>query len=414
MNNQQNKDIFKDISDETMIKASELLEEKHRLEKEYKKVMKSLEAEIKKEEGEIVELQSTITKECPVCYCELDVNNIVNLQCKHSLCIDCFANWVDKGEKNSCPCCRSAILNSSKHKSILEWNIIDLEKEQADIQEDIIECKKRCRNICNLQDKLMNMNNKCKSSINTLRITQKRLVREIGLSEMEFENICQSIDIAIDKKKAWDKNPKLGIEYWTRKHNKFKRANEKRLQSFKRNLSCELNGMKKEHNKYYVYRKSNGELVDFNLKPSHIVNQKLRQKLYNNFNAVKNSLDVDLNGCMNMFEEDTTNYETATSYLDRLKGVDKNDENLYLEGLFWEYEEDYEGYESSDSDYDSDDSFPMPELVDADTEDAFEFLNEIRSPISWATTAPGYYITPRSLTREFNRIGQTNRFFLQE
>lgn len=419
MNNQENKDIFKGISDETMIKASDLLEEKHRLEQEYKKVMEDLEAEIKKEEGEIVELEFGLLakkKECPVCYCELDVDNIVNLQCKHSLCIDCFANWVDKGEKNSCPSCRAAILNSSRQKDLIQMNIIDLEEEQADVREDIIECKERCRSICDLQDKLMNMNNKCKSSINTLRITQKKLVREIEFSELEFENICQSIDIATDKKKEWDKNPKLGVEYWTRKHNKFKRANEKRLQSFKRNLSCELNGMKKEHNKYYMYRKSNGELVDFNLKPSHIKNQKLRQKLYNNFNAVKNSLDVDLNGCMNMFEEDTTNYETPTSYLDRLKGADENDENLYLEGLFWEYEEDYEDYESSDSDYSS-----MPELEESDAEAALEFINEFRNVRGDAALAfSSRFITPRSLTREFNRaarnsitIGNTN-FFLQE
>tara|TARA_A100001011_G_scaffold399847_1_gene510534 strand:+ start:40 stop:1308 length:1269 start_codon:yes stop_codon:yes gene_type:complete len=375
------------------------------------------------------------SKDCPVCYCKLNVNNIVNLKCKHSLCINCFDNWVDKGEKNSCPCCRSAVLNSSRQKELIQINIIDLEEEQADVREELIEQKKRCRNICDLQDKLAE---KAKSSINRLRITQKKLVREIEFSELEFENICQSIDIATDKKKEWDKNPKLGVEYWTRKHNKFKRANEKRLQSFKRNLSCELNGMKKEHNKYYMYRKSNGELVDFNLKPSHIKNQKLRQKLYNNFNAVKNSLDVDLNGCMDMFEEDTNGYKTPPSFESRIKWtVDENDENLYLDNLFdvhpldeYDYdthwnertgewgEYDYDGYESSDSDYSS-----MPELEESDAQAGLEFITEFRNDAELVTSRQ-YYITPRSLTREFNRAarndfarfgsGITRHFFLQE
>ena len=43
MSNKENKDLFQEISDETMLKASDLLEEKHRLEQE----LKILEAQIK-------------------------------------------------------------------------------------------------------------------------------------------------------------------------------------------------------------------------------------------------------------------------------------------------------------------------------------------------------------------------------
>ena len=436
MNNQENKDLFEGISDETMIKASELLEEKHRLQQEYNKVTRLLEAEIKKEEGEIVELPP-ITKECPVCYSELNINNVVNLQCEHALCVSCFGNWVDKGEKNSCPCCRSAILNSSRQKELIEITIDELREEESDVREDIIEYKKRCRSICNLQDRLMKTVNEEKYKISSMRTTKKMLLREVELKHKEFNNVCQSIDIAIDKKKEWDKNPKLGVEYWTKKHNKFKRANEKRLKSFKKNLSCELDGMKKEHDKYYMYKKPNGQLVDFNLKPSHIKNQKLRQKLYGKFATAKNTLDVDLTGCMNMFEEDTTNYETPPSLESRVKWtVDENDENLYLDNLFdvhpldeYDYdthwnertrewgEYDFNGYESSDSDYSS-----IPELEESDTEAALEFINEFREVRGEHLLSPVdvRFITPRSLTREFNRaarnsvrIGNTN-FFLQE
>ena len=273
----------------------------------------------------------------------------------------------------------------------------------------------------------MNTVNQEKNKINKLRISYKNLENELIFKELEFDNVCQSIDIAIDKKKKWDKNPKLGVEYWTKKHNKFKRANEKRLKSFKKNLSCELEGMKKEHDKYYMYKKPNGELVDFNLKPSHIKNQKLRQKLYGKFATAKNTLDVDLNNCLSMFDEDTSGYKTPTSFESRIKWtVDENDENLYLDNLFDEHpldeydhdthwnertgewgEYDFNGYESSNSDYSS-----MP-----------EFITEIRNDAELVTSRE-YYITPRSLTREFNRAARNvitrtpsqvyNHFFLQE
>ena len=42
-------------------------------------------------------------KECPVCYCDLNIDNIVNLQCSHSLCKGCFKSWVVEGGKNSFP-----------------------------------------------------------------------------------------------------------------------------------------------------------------------------------------------------------------------------------------------------------------------------------------------------------------------
>ena len=37
--------------------------------------------------------------ECPTCYCDLNINNIVNSQCGHTIC---FWKWVNDHKKNDC------------------------------------------------------------------------------------------------------------------------------------------------------------------------------------------------------------------------------------------------------------------------------------------------------------------------
>ena len=54
--------------------------------------------------------------ECPTCYCDLNINNIVNAQCGHSFCKDCFWKWVNDHKKNDCPMCRADIINNNRFK----------------------------------------------------------------------------------------------------------------------------------------------------------------------------------------------------------------------------------------------------------------------------------------------------------
>lgn len=57
-------------------------------------------------------MTSNKIENCPVCYSELTLKNMMNLRCSHQLCKDCFYNWVDETGKNSCPCCRDEIMKS--------------------------------------------------------------------------------------------------------------------------------------------------------------------------------------------------------------------------------------------------------------------------------------------------------------
>ena len=45
--------------------------------------------------------------ECSVCYCVLTLKNIVNTECNHVYCKDCFWKWTK--ENNNCPMCRTPI-----------------------------------------------------------------------------------------------------------------------------------------------------------------------------------------------------------------------------------------------------------------------------------------------------------------
>lgn len=60
-------------------------------------------------------MTSNEIENCPVCYSELTLKNMMNLRCNHQLCKDCFYNWVDETGKNSCPCCRDEIMKSDNY-----------------------------------------------------------------------------------------------------------------------------------------------------------------------------------------------------------------------------------------------------------------------------------------------------------
>ena len=49
---------------------------------------------------------------CSICCGELTVKNIVNPECGHATCKDCFWRWAK--DKNSCPFCRTNLLKNTE------------------------------------------------------------------------------------------------------------------------------------------------------------------------------------------------------------------------------------------------------------------------------------------------------------
>ena len=67
--------------------------------------------------------------QCPICYENLTIDNVMNLTCKHKLCNTCYYNWTDNQGKNTCPCCRNQLYSKVISERLLEvrelQNVID-------------------------------------------------------------------------------------------------------------------------------------------------------------------------------------------------------------------------------------------------------------------------------------------------
>lgn len=59
-------------------------------------------------------------KQCPVCYEDLTLDNVVNLPCNHSQCSSCFWKWTNEQGKQSCCMCRSEYLTHKNHQLIMD------------------------------------------------------------------------------------------------------------------------------------------------------------------------------------------------------------------------------------------------------------------------------------------------------
>lgn len=377
MSNKENKDLFQEISDETMLKASDLLEEKHRLEQE----LKILEAQIKTEEKR--EEKPKCKKECPVCYCDLHIDNIVNLQCSHSLCKGCFKSWVDEGGKNSCPQCRADVLSSSSQKIRFQKKIADYEHEVHILEDEINEHN---HTINNQLDMVANLRK------------QKKVLKQHVLWKQEeaeeLKNDCEYWQNKYDAQEtksdeiynAWLRNPNLAIKHWENKKNKIYNGQIKKAQNLKKKCISDL--------------KNVFELMDnWPKKPTFIKNHIIAYDIADRFKKkYDEEKEVDLSD-FNIFQEDTSSYKEVEGLETRLKC-----ETRFCNGC------DCCGKERVDeSIYDS-----MPELVSAsetesDEEEDYSHEHFIPS-VNWGSVwdhmprSVRSNITPRSLEREFNSV----------
>jgi len=44
---------------------------------------------------------------CPVCYENMHIKNPIKLNCKHTICEECFEKWYIQANNSSCPMCRN-------------------------------------------------------------------------------------------------------------------------------------------------------------------------------------------------------------------------------------------------------------------------------------------------------------------
>lgn len=381
MNNTKNKNLFEDISDEVMLKASDLLEEKHRLEQELKILEEQLNSD------STCKKKTKSIKECPVCYCDLDIDNIVNLQCSHSLCKGCFKNWIDEGGKNSCPQCRADVLSSAAQKIRFQKRISDYECEIHDLEDEVNENNYTINNQLDM--------------ITNLRKQKKVLKQHLIMKHQELEELekdCEYWENKYDVQEAksdeiynkWLKNPDLAIKHWEKKKSKIYNGEIKKTKNYKKKCIAELNNV--------------FELMDnWPKKPSfirnHAIAYDIADKYKKKYDAEK---EVDLSE-FNIFQEDTSSYTDVGGLESRLI---PNKDN----------ESEKEDEHDDETQYDSIPELLSPSETDSDEEN-YGFTsfgrNDTISSILRVLSSNGRIlrreevrrtinITPRSLEREFN------------
>ena len=96
---------------------------------------------------------------CSICCGDLTLKNIVNPECGHSTCKDCFWRWTK--DKNTCPFCRTSILKNDQETKDIQ-HMRDLLHHRSDIVREVEESYEE-------HDELISTNNILKKKKETLK-----------------------------------------------------------------------------------------------------------------------------------------------------------------------------------------------------------------------------------------------------
>ena len=142
---------------------------------------------------------------CLICSEELTIKNIVNPECGHSTCKECFWKWTK--QKNSCPFCRKSLLcdddelKDIQHmKGLLEHRTrIVRQVEEAYQENDELHRKKQGlkRGIIHLNKTLntkKQQGDAIARSIRELRATRNQISRSLGGTYNTFQHFKQRVE----------------------------------------------------------------------------------------------------------------------------------------------------------------------------------------------------------------------------
>ena len=361
-----------DKTGQTFINASELLKLQLtvvEIAEENKKKVAALLAKFEKVETEAYD-------ECPVCYSSISVKNACCMpNCDHKMCKNCYYNWLDKQEKNTCPMCREEVfknnLDIKTKRSVLQNHLDSLESEVADMYHERRHIRKSIRDTQDEFNQVEDDVNKLYDKHDQLRdeiFDKQQLVDEIN----EYKKNPETWRII--KETRQKKDIKKGYLTWRGKYDKLK---QELLVECEFRVHCNNHkeeGYQRELNRIYsiTYAK-------------HMINVDLSE------------IEVDLSET-NMFElpsefagDQEMNDPHMLMHLDPLYRTaerdprsahrDKFEDSLhYIQNVEIKYKSaiNYGWWKQDEEDgYETDDTFPMPELGEATDEELEDMaLNE--------------------------------------
>ena len=332
-------------------KVSEIAEEN-------KKKVAALQAKFEKVEREAYD-------ECPVCYGSISVKNTCCMpNCDHKMCKNCYYNWLDKQEKNTCPMCRTEVFKNN---------------------DDIITKRETLQHQVNdLIGNIQNLNwdrRELRKSIMQAHKEEQEMRDSVMWLEDKYDQLEDEI---FDKKQIVDE-----IREYERHHDIWKKKRKRRLGK----LICV--GRKKWRT---------------NIKNVHKELFQKKFSWYEDKEGLKEELDsycdeVDISE-LNMFElppefaGDERRKTMGTYHIILENGVLTGNNRVVLEeGEIDEIPNDYYDYGTDYEDaYETDETASMPELIDATDQELQDIvLNETE-------IEEGEIIEPQRITRVSRRL----------
>lgn len=146
-----------------------------------------------------------MSKLCLICSEELTMKNIVNPECGHSTCKDCFWKWTK--QKNSCPFCRKSLLHDDEElqdiqhmRGLLEHRtriIRQIEDGYQENDEMLIKKRELNRGIEHLNTTLNVMNQQgdtIAKNIRELRATRNQISQSLGGTYNTFQHFKKRVE----------------------------------------------------------------------------------------------------------------------------------------------------------------------------------------------------------------------------
>lgn len=142
---------------------------------------------------------------CLICSEELTMKNIVNPECGHSTCKDCFWKWTK--QKNSCPFCRKSLLHDDEElqdiqhmRGLLEHRtriIRQIEDGYQENDEMLIKKRELKRGIEDINTTLNVMNQQgdtIAKNIRELRATRNQISQSLGGTYNTFQHFKKRVE----------------------------------------------------------------------------------------------------------------------------------------------------------------------------------------------------------------------------
>ena len=141
---------------------------------------------------------------CAICNDELTLQNVVNTNCGHQQCKNCFWKWCETS--NSCPFCRADMIKRDREKEL----------EMKNMLERRLEILNELNSLYNEQNQInQRLKNKQKKIISLKKKNGELNVR-IQLYIKILDRICE-----------WEENPGLAMNRWQQENDKYKKAKKK-------------------------------------------------------------------------------------------------------------------------------------------------------------------------------------------